>query len=122
MTSEPKKRSLVVIQLSGGNDYLHTVVPYGNGLYYDFRPNIHVDPEEVLPIDNNYGLNPSLRPIKELWDQGKVQLSTASVTTTRFAPISAPWTFGIPVSRTRSLLKGGSVLPFETWTRRQKTY
>jgi uncharacterized protein (DUF1501 family) len=32
----------VVIQLSGANDCLNTVVPYSNGLYYDFRPNVHL--------------------------------------------------------------------------------
>jgi uncharacterized protein (DUF1501 family) len=74
MNSQLKNRSLVIIQLSGGNDYLNTIVPYGDGLYYDYRPNIHVTPEEVLPLDNHYGLAPSLRPIKDLWDQGKVAI------------------------------------------------
>ena len=40
------KKSLVVLQLGGGNDYLNTIVPYENGLYYDNRPSIANDPEK----------------------------------------------------------------------------
>ena len=72
MTSRTKQPALVVIQLSGGNDYLNTIVPYGNGLYYDFRPTIHIESDTVLPINDDFGFNPNLRPIKELWDEGKV--------------------------------------------------
>jgi uncharacterized protein (DUF1501 family) len=53
MASEPRKRSLVVVQLSGANDALNTVIPYSNGLYYDFRPAVHVKAEQVLPIDDD---------------------------------------------------------------------
>jgi uncharacterized protein (DUF1501 family) len=72
MASARRDKALVVIQLSGGNDCLDTVVPYGNGLYYDFRPTINITPEAVLPIDDTFGFNPSMGPIKRLWDEGKV--------------------------------------------------
>ena len=72
MASNHNDRSLVVIQLSGGNDCLNTVVPYGRGLYYDFRPNIAVASETVLPLNDDLGFNPDMGPIKSLWDQGKV--------------------------------------------------
>jgi len=68
MTSDPRKRSLVVIQLSGANDCLNTVVPYSNGLYYDFRPHVHLDAKDVLPIDDHFGFNPTMGSIKALWD------------------------------------------------------
>jgi uncharacterized protein (DUF1501 family) len=74
MASEPRKRSLVVVQLSGANDALNTVIPYSNGLYYDFRPAVHVKAEQVLPIDDDFGFNPNMEPIKALWDQGKVAI------------------------------------------------
>ena len=72
MTSNGKKRALVVLQLIGANDPLNTVVPYGDGLYYDNRPTVGVPADQVLPIDANFGFNPNMGPIKSLWDQGKV--------------------------------------------------
>ena len=64
--------SVVVIQLSGGNDGLNTVIPYANGLYYDFRPTVGIPQEDVLKLDDNFGFSPSMGPIKRLWDEGKV--------------------------------------------------
>ena len=45
-------RSLVIIQLSGGNDYLNTLVPYENGFYHDFRHTVKIEPEQILKIDD----------------------------------------------------------------------
>ena len=72
MASAIRDKALVVIQLSGGNDCLNTVVPYTSDLYYDFRPTIHIPPEEVLPINDAFGFRPGMEPIKRLWDEGKV--------------------------------------------------
>ena len=72
MTSAKSTRSLVVLQLSGGNDALNTVVPYGNGLYYDWRPEVRIEQDQVLRLDDQLGFNPSMALIKELWDEGKV--------------------------------------------------
>ena len=74
MATTKKDPILVVIQLTGGNDYLNTLVPYGDPLYYDNRANVAVSQEEVLPIDDRFGFNPALAPIKALYDQGKVAL------------------------------------------------
>ena len=71
-----KKRNtapiLVVLQLSGGNDVLNTVVPYGDGLYYDFRPTTGITEDNVIPLDGRFGLHPAMGRIKDLWDQGNV--------------------------------------------------
>ncbi len=72
MPNNGKKRALVVLQLIGANDPLNTVVPYSDGLYYDNRPTVGVPADQVLPIDDNFGFNPNMGPIKSLWDQGKV--------------------------------------------------
>ena len=72
MVSANGHRSLVVIQLSGGNDGLNTVVPYSNGLYYDFRPEVRIPQDDVLKLDDELGFHPSMSPIKRLWDDGKV--------------------------------------------------
>jgi uncharacterized protein (DUF1501 family) len=74
MVASQKSPNLVVIQLIGANDPLNTIVPYSNSLYYDFRPNVNLKPEEVLPINDDFGFTPHAGPIKALWDQGKVAL------------------------------------------------
>ena len=72
MASSERQRALVVVQLSGGNDALNTVVPYTNGLCYENRPQVHIAPEDVLPLDDQLGFHPSMESIKQLWDEGKV--------------------------------------------------
>ena len=65
-------KSLVVVQLSGGNDALNTVVPYNDGLYYDYRQTVRLETDKVHPISDTLAFNPSMGPIKSLWDEGKV--------------------------------------------------
>ena len=66
-----KERKLVVVQMSGGNDYLNCVVPYDDPRYVDNRPNVRITEDRVLPMDGKYGFNPGMQPIKELFDQGQ---------------------------------------------------
>jgi uncharacterized protein (DUF1501 family) len=74
MVTTHKPPTLVVLQLTGGNDPLNTVVPYGNPLYYDQRPTVHIPAEQVLPIDQHYGFHPSMALLKPLWDQGNMAI------------------------------------------------
>ena len=71
---EGKKRKLVVVQLSGGNDYLNCVIPYSDSRYVDSRPNVRITEDGVIPLDDRVGLNPGMQPIKELYDEGKVAI------------------------------------------------
>ena len=72
--AEKREKVLVVIQLSGGNDYLNCIVPYENGHYKDARPNIKITDDQVIPLDQGYGLNPGMSQIKDLYHQGKVAI------------------------------------------------
>src|SRR5688572_13710709 len=74
MATRTKPPTLVVLQLTGGNDPLNTVVPYTNPLYYDSRPKVHVKAEDVLPIGDQYGFHPSMAAIKPFWDSGKMAI------------------------------------------------
>lgn len=70
--AKKRERALVVIQLSGGNDYLNCVVPYENGHYKDARPNLKITDDRVIPLDNGLGLNPGMGPMKDLYTRGKL--------------------------------------------------
>jgi uncharacterized protein (DUF1501 family) len=70
--SSQKPPTLVVLQLTGGNDALNTVVPVGDPLYYDNRRTVRIAEEDVLPIDNHFGFHPAMRAIKPFWDDGKM--------------------------------------------------
>ncbi|PKB75700.1 MAG: hypothetical protein BZY85_07895 [SAR202 cluster bacterium MP-SAtl-SRR3965592-G1] len=74
MTTTKREKCLIVIQLSGGNDYLNTVVPYSEGKYYDYRSTVNIPQDKVIPIDDRYGFNPSMGPVKFLWDERKVAI------------------------------------------------
>ncbi len=74
MTASEKERVLVILQLSGGNDGLNTIVPYADPLYMDNRPAVSIPADQVMPINDHIGFNPAMGPIKELYDQGKVAI------------------------------------------------
>ena len=74
MATTHKPPTLVVLQLTGGNDALNALVPYGNPLYYDQRPTVRILEDQVLPIDAHYGFHPSMAALKPFWDQGKMAI------------------------------------------------
>ena len=65
-------KTLVVIQLTGGNDGLNTLVPYSNGAYYAARPNIAIPRKDVLTLTPDLGMHPALKPLMGLWDAGQL--------------------------------------------------
>ena len=74
MTSTNQDSVLVVLQLSGGNDILNTVIPYNDPLYVDNRPNVRIPTDQVIPINDNLGFNPNMAPLKPLWDDGHMAI------------------------------------------------
>lgn len=63
-------KNLVIIQLSGGNDGLNTLVPFGNDIYYQKRPSIAISRADIIKLNEVQGLNPNMSALKEIYDQG----------------------------------------------------
>ena len=74
MTTTRKDPVVVVLQMTGANDYLNTIIPYTNGHYRDARPKVGIPEDQVLPIDGELAFNPQMGPIKKLYDEGKVAI------------------------------------------------
>jgi uncharacterized protein (DUF1501 family) len=70
----PPGRILVVLELSGGNDGLNTVVPYADDVYYKLRPRIAIKPQRVLRIDERHGFNPGMAGFERLYKDGRLAI------------------------------------------------
>lgn len=68
------ERLLVLVELSGGNDGLNTLVPYTDPLYYQLRPQLALPRDQVLPLSPTLALHPALAPLKPLWSQGHLAI------------------------------------------------
>ena len=65
---------LVILELSGGNDGLNTIVPYGDDAYYRMRPNIALPKSELRVIDDHFGFNPGMAGFERLYKDGKMAI------------------------------------------------
>ena len=63
-------KKLVIVQLSGGNDGLNTIIPYTNDIYYKSRPNIAIAKNDCIKINDEFGINKNLASLKHLYDKG----------------------------------------------------
>ncbi|MDJ1499140.1 DUF1501 domain-containing protein [Xanthocytophaga agilis] len=63
-------KKLVIIQLSGGNDGLNTIIPFRNDIYYKVRPKLAIESQYVLQVSDELGFNPALTGMKQLYDDG----------------------------------------------------
>jgi uncharacterized protein (DUF1501 family) len=63
-------KKLVIVQLSGGNDGLNTIIPYTNDIYYKSRPNIAIAKNDCIKITDEFGINKNLASLKHLYDKG----------------------------------------------------
>jgi len=74
LRSSSNDRILVLIQLSGGNDGLNTVVPYTNDTYYQQRPNIAINASSVLNLTPDLGLHPALTSFADMYADGTMEI------------------------------------------------
>ena len=72
MTTNKKDPVLVVLQLSGGNDYLNTVIPYTDPLYKDNRTTVGIADEDIIRINDELGFHPSMKVMQEIFDRGEL--------------------------------------------------
>ncbi len=69
-----KDRVLILVELKGGNDSLNTVIPYANPIYAQLRPTIGIKPDDVIRIDSQQGLHPSLASLVPLWEKNELAI------------------------------------------------
>jgi len=70
----PGNKVIVILQLSGGNDGLNTVIPFRNDLYYKARPKLGIAKDKALSVTDEAGLHPALTGFKELYDDGSLAI------------------------------------------------
>lgn len=67
-------RSLVVIQLAGGNDGLNMIIPHAMSQYYQRRPSLAIPASNVIQLNNVMGMHPAMQPLRTLYDNGKLAI------------------------------------------------
>ncbi len=74
MATTKKDPVLVILQLTGANDYLNTVIPYNDALYRDNRPKVRIPEDQMLPIDDTLAFRPNMEPFKAIYDDGRMAI------------------------------------------------
>src|SRR6476619_757788 len=67
-----KDNILVVLEMTGGNDGINTVVPYADDLYHKARPTLRQTREMVIRLDDHVGLHPALGGLRPMWEAGQL--------------------------------------------------
>ena len=70
--SSDDKRILVVVELTGANDGLNTLVPYGDDTYYRLRPRLGIRPAQLRKVDDMFGFNPGMAGFERLFKNGQM--------------------------------------------------
>ncbi len=70
----PSQKKLVIIQLSGGNDWLNTIVPYKNDLYYQKRPKLSLKEDMLLSLEKDLAFNRSIIQLKDVYDNAEMAI------------------------------------------------
>ncbi len=68
------RKTLVIIQFSGGNDGLNTIIPYRNDIYYRERPKLAIPEGKVLKINDELAFHPALEKLRRWYDDGRFSI------------------------------------------------
>ncbi len=71
-SKSPYQRLLILVELRGANDGLNTFVPYADDTYYTLRPTIGIKRDQVLKVNDRFGLHPALEPLVPMWQKGEM--------------------------------------------------
>ena len=74
MVSTKKDNVLAVLSLSGGNDGLNSIIPRNSSRYRDYRPTLAVPEDQIIPINDELGMHPTMGPLKKYWDAGQLAI------------------------------------------------
>ena len=74
MTATKKEPVLVVLQLTGGNDYMNTIIPHADPRYRDNRPVVGVPDDRITKLNERIGMHPEVAPLKRFWDAGNMAI------------------------------------------------
>src|SRR5437868_13049091 len=69
-----KDSVLVVIEMTGGNDGLNTVIPYADDLYHKARPTLHFTKQQVVRVDDQIGLHPAMRSFEQMLNRDELAI------------------------------------------------
>ena len=74
MVTKDKAPVIVVVQLTGGNDYFNTIIPYNDNNYYDNRRSLQVPQENMLPLDQEFAMHPAMGPMADIYRTGDMAI------------------------------------------------
>ena len=103
--SRAKELALVIIELTGGNDGLNTIVPFEDDVYYRSRPKLAIRKSKVLKLNDHLGLQPSLAPFRDMMDDEILSI----IESVRY-PNSELGRMREPTRSTRGKLLAGGIL------------
>lgn len=72
--ADPAPRTLLLLELNGGNDGLDTVIPFGEDPYHAARTRVGIAAPSVLRFDDYRGFHPNLKGLRGVWDEGKLAI------------------------------------------------
>ena len=74
MVTKEKAPVIVVVQLTGGNDYYNTIIPYNDNNYYDNRRSLQVPQENMLTLDQEFAMHPAMGPMADIYRTGDMAI------------------------------------------------